>query len=128
MADQPLVNSEQFAGGGLTSVRGYLEAEVLGDDGVVGTLELRSPSLLSKLGPDANEWRFYIFTDGGYLTLLDPLPEQDSTFALASIGIGTRIRFQNHFNGSLDAALPFIDQINTDAWNWRLTFRLWADF
>jgi hemolysin activation/secretion protein len=128
VSDQPLVNSEQFAGGGLSSVRGYLEAETLGDNGAFGTVELRSPSLLVKLGPDANEWRFYIFTDGGYLTLLDPLPEQDSTFALASIGAGTRIRLQNHLNGSLDAAVPFISQVQTQAWNWRVTFRLWADF
>jgi hemolysin activation/secretion protein len=128
VADQPLVNSEQFAGGGLTSVRGYLEAEVLGDNGVVGTLELRSPSLLSKLGPEANEWRFYVFVDGGYLMLIDPLPEQDSTFALASVGVGTRIRLQNHFNGSLDAAVPLNSQVQTESGDVRLTFRLWADF
>jgi hemolysin activation/secretion protein len=128
VSDQPLVNSEQFAGGGLTSVRGYLEAEVLGDNGGFGTIELRSPSLLHALGPDANEWRFYIFVDGGYLTLIDPLPEQDSTFALASAGAGTRLRFQNHLNGSLDAAIPFISQTQTAALDLRLTFRIWADF
>ena len=128
VSDQPLVNSEQFAGGGLTSVRGYLEAETLGDNGMVGTLELRSPSLLTKLGPDANEWRFYVFVDGGYLTLIDPLPEQDSEFALASAGLGTRIRFQNHLNGSLDAGIPIIGQANTSSGHVRLTFRLWADF
>jgi len=128
VSDQPLVNSEQFAGGGLTSVRGYLEAETLGDDGFIGTVELRSPSLLAALGRDANEWRFYIFADGGYLTLIDPLPEQDSVFALASVGAGTRLRFKNHFNGSLDAAVPFIGQIQTAALDWQLTFRLWADF
>jgi hemolysin activation/secretion protein len=128
VSDQPLVSSEQFAGGGLTSVRGYLEAETLGDDGFIGTVELRSPSLLAKLGRDSNEWRFYVFADGGYLTLIDPLPEQDSVFALASVGAGTRLRFQNHFNGSLDAAVPFIGQTQTAALDWQLTFRLWADF
>ena len=46
MASQPLVNSEQFSGGGLGSVRGYLESEALGDNALFGTLELRSPSLL----------------------------------------------------------------------------------
>jgi hemolysin activation/secretion protein len=128
VSDQPLVNSEQFAGGGLTSVRGYLEAETLGDEGLVGTLELRSPSLLNALGPDANEWRFYVFVDGGYLTLIDPLPEQDSVFALASAGVGTRLRFQNHLNGSLDAAVPIIGQTSTSSGHVRLTFRLWTDF
>ena len=32
-SDQPLVNSEQFSGGGLGTVRGYLESEELGDNG-----------------------------------------------------------------------------------------------
>jgi hemolysin activation/secretion protein len=128
VSDQPLVNSEQFAGGGLPTVRGYLEAETLGDNAACGSIELRSPSLIGKAGDQANEWRFYIFADGGYLELIDPLPEQDSQFALASVGAGSRIRFRNHLNGSIDAAVPFISQTQTAALDWRVTFRLWADF
>jgi hemolysin activation/secretion protein len=128
VSDQPLVNSEQFAGGGLPTVRGYLEAEVLGDNGAFGSVELRSPSLIGKSGDPANEWRFYVFAEGGYLELIDPLPEQDSEFALASVGVGSRLRFRNHLNGSIDAAVPFISQTQTSALDWRVTFRLWADF
>ena len=43
VASQPLVNTEQFAGGGLDTVRGYLEATVLGDNGFFGTVEFLSP-------------------------------------------------------------------------------------
>jgi len=128
VSDQPLVQSEEFAGGGLPTVRGYLEAETLGDNGAFGTLELRSPNFLSSLGAEANEGRIYIFTDGGYLEQIDPLPEQDFQFALASVGAGARIRFKNHFNASIDAAVPFISQVQTAALDWRITFRLWADF
>jgi hemolysin activation/secretion protein len=128
VSDQPLINSEQFAGGGLPTVRGYLEAETLGDNAAAGTLELRSPNLLRALGAQANEGRIYIFADGAYLELINPLPEQDSQFALASVGAGARVRFRNHFNGSIDAAVPFISQTQTAALDWRLTFRLWADF
>jgi hemolysin activation/secretion protein len=128
VSDQPLVNSEQFAGGGLPTVRGYLEAETLGDNGAFGTVELRGPNFLSSLGVEANEGRIYIFADGGYLELIHPLPEQDSMFALASVGAGARIKFRNHWNGSLDAAVPFISQSQTAALDWRLTFRVWADF
>jgi hemolysin activation/secretion protein len=128
VSDQPLVNSEQFAGGGLASVRGYLEAETLGDNGGFGTVELRSPSLLNWMGADANEGRVYAFADGGYLDLIDPLPEQDSSFALASAGLGGRIRLHNHLNGSIDAAVPFISQTHTNALDWRITFRVWGDF
>jgi hemolysin activation/secretion protein len=128
VSDGPLVNSEQFAGGGLATVRGYLEAETLGDDGAVGSIELRTPSFLRFLGAEANEGRVYAFVDGGYLTLIDPLPEQDSTFALASVGVGGRVRLRNHLNGSIDAAVPLISQTQTSALDWRVTFRVWGDF
>jgi hemolysin activation/secretion protein len=128
VSDQPLVNSEQFAGGGLGSVRGYLEAETLGDNGFAGSVELRSPSFLPSKNPDANEWRFYVFADGGYLTLIDPLPEQDSAFSLASVGFGSHIRLRNHFNGSVDVAIPLTSQTQTEAFDLRATFRVWADF
>jgi hemolysin activation/secretion protein len=128
VSDQPLINSEQFAGGGLPTVRGYLEAETLGDNAAAGTLELRSPNFLNSLGAQANEGRIYIFADGGYLELINPLPEQDFQFALASVGAGARVKLRNHLNGSIDAAVPFISQTQTAALDWRLTFRLWADF
>src|SRR5262249_35127741 len=85
LADGPLLSSEQFNGGGLTSVRGYLESEVLGDNGILGSLELRTPSLLSTAS-GRNEWRLYFFSEGGLLGLKDTLPGQDSQFSLASIG------------------------------------------
>ena len=43
VADQPLVNSEQFAGGGLGTVRGYLEAEELGDNAIFGSDRATDP-------------------------------------------------------------------------------------
>lgn len=128
VSDQALVNTEQFAGGGLPTVRGYLEAETVGDNAAFGSLELRSPNLIGKQGNLENECRIYVFADGGYMELIDPLPEQDAEFALASVGVGSRVRFRNHLNGSIDAAVPFISQTQTAALDWRVTFRLWADF
>ena len=128
VADQPLVNSEQFAGGGLGTVRGYLEAEVLGDDGVAATVELRSPNVLPTRRTASNEWRFYLFAEGGYYSLLNPLPQQTGDFELASIGLGTRIHWHEHFNGSLDLALPLTSESSTNAFDPRATFRVWGEF
>jgi hemolysin activation/secretion protein len=128
LADQPLVNSEQFSGGGLSTVRGYLESEVLGDNAVVGSVELRGPSLSTWLGKRVDEWRFYLFCDAAWLTLNEPLPEQDSSFDLASVGLGTRIRLLEHFDGSIDAGLPLLGQSRTGARDLLLTFRLSAEF
>lgn len=123
---QPLVDSEQFSGGGLDTVRGYLESEVLGDNALIGSIELRSPSLPNILGVE--EWRVFAFTEGGILTINDPLPEQESEFRLASIGAGTRIRIFKHFNGSLDAGVPLISQALSPAGSVLMTFRIWGDF
>ena len=128
VADQPLVNSEQFSGGGLGTVRGYLESEELGDNGVFGTVEARTPSLGDFLGKEVDEWRFYLFAEGGELGIYDPLPEQQSVFHLASVGVGTRLRLIDHLNGSFDMGLPLFDGPNTSRLSPRFTFRLWADF
>jgi hemolysin activation/secretion protein len=132
LSSQPLINGEQIAGGGLGTVRGYLEATALGDNGIFGTVEFRSPSLIGKAGkagtPSPTEWRFHAFADGGLLDMYDPLPSQQSRFNFASVGVGTRIKVLNHYNGSLDAALPVIDQTDTLEGDIRVTFRGWADF
>lgn len=128
VTNQPLVNSEQLAGGGLATVRGYLEAEALGDDGVFGSFELRTPQLATWTKSEGNDWRAYIFADGGVLTIRDALPGQTSSFTLASVGVGARIRLMNHFNGSLDAGVPLLDLIQTDAFDTLVTVRLWTDF
>jgi hemolysin activation/secretion protein len=75
-----------------------------------------------------NEWRIYGFCDAGVLSNHEPLPEQESNFTLASIGVGSRFRLRDHYNGSLDAGFPLVDQGTTDAGDFVVTFRLWADF
>ncbi|MCE0521635.1 MAG: hypothetical protein LV480_01845 [Methylacidiphilales bacterium] len=127
-SDQPLINNEQFSAGGLGTVRGYLESEVLGDNGILGTVEMRSPSLSSLIGTSVNEWRFYIFSDGGIVAIDEPLPEQQSTYRLASVGFGSRLKMLDHLNGSLDAAYVLDQGPDTNAYTSRLTFRIWADF
>ncbi len=127
VADQPLVNTEEFSAGGLATVRGYLESEVLGDDAVVGTIELRSPSLVK--GPaEKNEWRVYAFAEGGTVMVDTPLPDQRSSFELASVGVGSRFHLYNHWNGTLDLGFPLVSQTQTSSGDPLLTFRVWADF
>ena len=125
---QPLVNSEQFSGGGLHTVRGYLESTALGDNALMGTLELRTPSMLGWVKKPGNEWRLYAFLDAGVLTLNDPLPEQASRFELASYGLGSSFQLLGSLNGSIDAGVPLIGQGVTSPHELLFTFRLWADF
>lgn len=129
MASGPLINNEQIAGGGLATVRGYLESTALGDSGVFGTLELRSPSFLKTTeGSKDNEWRVYAFAEGGRLKLREPLPQQQTTYDLASVGIGSRLRVREHFNVSADAGLPLTREGDTRVGELLVTLRFWAEF
>ena len=106
IADQPLISNEQLSGGGIGTARGYLEAEALGDSGIFGTVELRSPSLLGLLGRTKGDWRLYGFYDAGWLAVDQSLSGQDSQFSFASYGIGTRLQLFDHFDGSIAVAFP----------------------
>jgi hemolysin activation/secretion protein len=121
-ASGPLLSAEQFSGGGLATVRGYLEGEVSGDNGYAGTVELRSPPLENHLGVQDGSLRLFAFADAGQFTVLDPLPEQTARFDLASVGCGARVAARGHFTGTLDAGLPLITQANTPAHKWLITF------
>ena len=137
-SDQPLVNSEQAAGGGMGTVRGYIEAEAVGDNAIFSTVELRTPSLLREVrkGGDAkkpedrtgNEWRFYTFFDAGTITLHKPLPQQTSSYKLASFGLGTELQLNKHFHAIAELALPLTHIGETSVHEARVNFRLWADF
>jgi hemolysin activation/secretion protein len=84
----PLISNEQYSAGGATSVRGYLEAERLGDLGAALSLELYSPPLVS--GERVPDLRLFGFMDAASLRVEDPLPEQDASFRLGSAGAGLR--------------------------------------
>jgi hemolysin activation/secretion protein len=142
VSDGPQVSSEQFSVGGLDTVRGYLESEVLGDDGVVGNLELRSPdvgSMLQKEMKDEtgqgtprfvtfNEWRFFGFADAGHVRVQRPLPEQQSKFDVWSYGAGTRFKVFDGVNGMVAYSVPMISQAYSQAGAGRVNFRLWGEF
>ncbi|MFP4351492.1 MAG: ShlB/FhaC/HecB family hemolysin secretion/activation protein [Puniceicoccaceae bacterium] len=117
----PLISNEQFAAGGMNTVRGYLEAESLGDRAILGSLELSSPDFLSG-SSEGNDGRAYVFLEGAFLTLLDALPEQQDEFELASFGFGSRFRFLTRFSGEVNLGFPLIDLGETQAWDPRVSF------
>jgi hemolysin activation/secretion protein len=142
VADGPLVSSEQISAGGLDTVRGYLESETLGDDGVIGNLEFRSPNLgemLQKQVKDEtgqgaarfttfNEWRIFTFADAGRVAIQHPLAEQESRFDIWSYGVGSRFKMFNLFNGMLAFSVPMTNQAFSRAGNPRVNVRIWGEF
>ncbi len=140
-ADQPLVSSEQLSLGGQDTVRGYLESEVLGDYGVAGTLELRTPNLAQYLEQKLpnpvgepikynafDEMRFFAFVDGGNARIHEPLTDQQSHFDLASYGVGMRMKTLRYFNSIVFVGMPLTSQQVTVANHPRISFRVWGEF
>jgi hemolysin activation/secretion protein len=127
-ANSPLVSSEQFAAGGINTVRGYLEAEDTADSGVIGSVELRSPSIAKYVGSAVDEWRFHAFIDTAHLWLLSPLPEQTSSFNLLSVGLGSRIQLMKYTSADLEMGFPLKPGTTTRAYNPRFDFYVRASF
>lgn len=128
IANNALVSSEQFSGGGQETARGYFESESTGDNALFGTVELRSASIGSVIDPVIDDFRFYLFADSGLLLLRDVAAEQKSEISLASFGAGARIRIQKHYSGSFALGVPILDTEATQSYTPRATFRLTAEF
>jgi hemolysin activation/secretion protein len=91
LASGPLISNEQYGAGGVDSVRGYTESERLGDNGLRGSIELRTPQLLSDHSHITQSY-WYVFADGARVRILDPLPAQRTGYDLGSEGLGFRFK------------------------------------
>lgn len=129
VASGPLISNEQASLGGVETVRGYLETQVLADDALQARLELRSPSVT-----DWHEWRWIregrivVFVDAAHGRIIDPLPNQDSSFSLAGTGFGLRVDGVYGLASELDWALPLIENGEIDSGESRLHFRFGYEF
>jgi hemolysin activation/secretion protein len=134
-----LVSSEQFAAGGESTVRGYLEAEETADHGAIGSLEFRTPSIGSHIGGWVDDWRFLVFADGAHLRLMNALPQlidqqnpdagsrTVKSYDLSSVGVGTRFQIFNIATGAFEIAYPFNNGQATKAHDTRIHFSLKAE-
>jgi len=139
LSNSSLISSEQYAAGGQSSVRGYLEAEQTADHGVTGSVELRTPSIAAHLGAWVNDWRFHAFVDAAHLVLMNALPSlvdpanpaagstRVTSYDLSSAGLGTRFQIFNIATGAFEIAYPFKDGQATRAHDTRIHFSLKAD-
>ncbi len=127
-ADSPLVTNEQFGIGGNTSVRGYFQSEGVGDDGLNGSVELRSPTFGGKLGRFVDDLRLFGFVDGGIVRLRSPLPDQTSIFRLVSAGAGARFQLLRYLRGDLAYGFPLLEGVSSRAGAGMFTFSVKAEF
>lgn len=106
LAPAPLISNEQMVLGGANSVRGYLEAEAVGDQGLRGSLQLSTPDLSARLGwPLLASASLHTFVDAAVAELRRPLPGQNSRFRLLGVGFGGQVVSKGSFPLSLSLEL-----------------------
>ena len=131
-ASGPLASAEQFSLGGADTVRGYLEGEAAGDQGWLGSIELRGPNLVPLLVVEG--WRdlnLLAFIDGGRADTFQAATGQASQVPLGSAGLGLRglgSSSAGGLEGALDFAWPLRATANTALRDLHLHARLQARF
>ncbi|MCD4823316.1 MAG: hypothetical protein K8S55_01805 [Phycisphaerae bacterium] len=106
LSSERLLGSEQMGFGGYNTVRGYDEWEVGADEGLVLSLELRTPEI--KLGKFfnklelENKLQFLVFWDYGAAHNVGNAPGEDKSNTLQSIGAGLRYKIGPHASFRMD--------------------------
>ena len=108
LTDDPLLPYEKFSIGGINSVRGYREDEIVRDKGAFGSLEYRHPLFnlsVPKISKTKEDGKLYLvlFTDWGWGENNDlPTPDPSS---ISSAGVG----FRWHPSGKLFGEVYFAE-------------------
>jgi hemolysin activation/secretion protein len=127
-ADAHLVTNEQFALGGISTVRGYFQSEIVGDNGISGSIEFRTPSLATYLGSFVDEFRFFSFAETGFTRVISPLIDQRSEFRIGSFGGGARAKLFNRLSGEVAVGVPVVTSTNSRKGDPRITFTAKSEF
>jgi hemolysin activation/secretion protein len=118
-SSEPLISNEQFALGGVNSVRGYFEGDEQGDSGWSASLEARTPFFTTQVATIDDfvpTWlRGSVFVDYGQRYLLDPSPGVSRVRSLMGSGFGLSANINNHFEARINVAWPMFDSPNTHA-------------
>ena len=105
LSDEPLLAVEQFSIGGVQSVRGYRENQLLRDDGVFASAELRVPLWLAKdKSPILSLAPFFDYAVGWNINKVD-----DQYQTVYSAGVGLLLNATKHAQVTLYWGHPFVD-------------------
>ncbi|MGB8166283.1 MAG: ShlB/FhaC/HecB family hemolysin secretion/activation protein [Chthoniobacteraceae bacterium] len=105
LSDEPLLSLEQFSIGGMQSVRGYRENQLLRDNGVFASVELRIPIWLTKdKTPLVSLAPFFDFGGGWNVNKVD-----DNYQTIYSAGLGLLVNATKHAQATIYWGHPFVD-------------------
>ena len=128
-ASEPLISNEQYGLGGVNSVRGYQEGDVLGDTGWWVGVEQKTPPQVVGLVYRNHRLtvRGSVFMEYGEVYLLDPHGRQAST-ALWGTGFGGVASIGANWEARLLFSWPLLTAGTAEAGQPRFNFSLSAQF
>ena len=118
-----LIPVEKLALGGYNCLRGYRTRGYLGDYGIYGTAEIRTPILVdafSSIFGDRTDMtpidrlQFLAFCDYGIANYNDLPSDYDDNEFLCSFGVGARLAMTKYSQLRSDLAFPIVDGNNPD--------------
>jgi hemolysin activation/secretion protein len=123
-----LVPAKMTSFGGMYSVRGYDEYEIVADGGILGSVQYEYDLMRDKQAVKpvtiANEEIKRLaplaFLDYGRAKIKSPVPGEKSNQTLYSVGVGLALEIGNNFSGALYYGVPLKSTEDTDSGNGRL--------
>ena len=103
LTDDKLLPIEQITLGGNSSVRGYRQNLSLGDNGVIGNVELQVPLIRSS----TSSVQVIPFVASG--TVWNNSSEKIDTDTLVSLGLGLSYELRELIEARIDYAIPLIE-------------------
>lgn len=107
-SNKPLLSSEEFSLGGISSVRGFEPSEIIGDDGIYGTIEVQwnSPSRTTQV---------FGFLDSGTVWDQDSTTSDGKRNSLSATGFGVRFDLPMQVDAEFIASQPLNRDIETQS-------------
>jgi len=110
LADRPLVSSEQFGIGGLSSVRGYRQDTLLTDNGTLASAEIRLPILRVPEWQTSVQLIPFVDIGTGWNSSNKKSPNPNT---IAGVGLGLQLLQSNRFSARLDWGIPLTSVSST---------------
>jgi hemolysin activation/secretion protein len=107
-----LIPAEQFALGGYSTVRGYDEKVVNGDNAVCGNFEIRAPEFTVAgiwFPKMADSVALIGFVDAGYAWYREAVEDTPINQTLLGVGPGLRYNVSSYFTSRLDVGFPLLE-------------------
>lgn len=113
LSSNALLSSEEFGVGGMNYGRGFDPSEIVGDEGIVGKLEVQWSPNNAPQGY-LEDYQLFTFFDAGSVWNDDATTSKDKRNTASSAGLGVRSEFVGSLNVDFTVAFPLNRDVQTE--------------